>query len=147
MNRWFFWVLAPVALGGALIIAATAEPRGVTGRMALVGVVSGLLLGTLGLANPVRYRWALKGVAALVVAAGLSYFVVELAAWWAGKPVGLSGHRSSASLFNATLFLLAFGLPAVRFLVSGRSESLVDDLVEPGRHGHDEDDDKGETAG
>jgi hypothetical protein len=143
VNRWFFWVLAPVAVGGALIIAATAEPRGAVGRMVLTGVVSGLLLGTLGLANPVRFRWALKGVAALVVVAGLSYFGVEFAAWWAGKPVGQSGRRSSASLFNATLFLLVFGLPAVRLLLSGRSESLVDDLLEPGRDG----DGKGDTAG
>jgi len=115
MNRWFFWVLTPVALGGALVIALTAEPRSTAGHLALWGTVAALLLGTLGLANPTRYRWALQVVSVILIATGMTYFSIELSAWWAGKPLGVFGRRSNRSLFNATMFLLAFGLPALRF--------------------------------
>jgi hypothetical protein len=40
--------------------------------------------------------------------------------------MGVFGRRSNSSLWNAGLFLLVFGLPALRYLLSGRSESVDD---------------------
>lgn len=129
MNRWYFWILAPIAVSGACVLFLTAEPRGVLGHVFFWIVVSILLLGTIGLSNPIRFRWALQGVVALVVIAGLSYFVSELVAWCNGKPLIGNGRRSSSSLVNAALFLFVFGWPAVRFLLSGWSGSAIDELV------------------
>ncbi len=129
MNRWYFWVLAPVAIASAIVIPLVAEPPSLWGHVVVWVFVSTLLLGTLGMANPGRFGWALKGVAGVIVAAALAYFVSELVAWRNGKPLGAFGRRSASSLWNAGLFLLVFGLPALRYLLSGRRESAVDEIA------------------
>lgn len=131
MNRWYFWVLAPVMLASAVIIPMTGEPTSLVGHVLGYGVSGALVLGTLGLANPRRYNWALRMVAALVLAAGALYLFSELNAWRSGKPIGVFGRRSDSSLWNAIGFLVVFGLPAMRFLVSGRSNAAVDVIAVP----------------
>ena len=126
MNRWYFWVIAPVALASAIVIPAGAQPASIWGHVTVWLVVTALLLGTLGLANPRRFQWALRGVAAVIVIAGVAYFGSEFMAWRNGKPLGVSGRRSNTALWNAGMFLLVFGLPALRYLLSGRSGSAVD---------------------
>ena len=88
-------------------------------------------LGALGLANPRRFGWALRSVAAVIVAAGVAYFISELVAWRNGKPIGAFGRRSGTSLWNSGLFLLVFGLPALRYLLAGRSDTAVDVIAAP----------------
>jgi hypothetical protein len=131
MNRWYFWVLAPVAIGSAIIVPLVAEPRSPIGHVVVWVVVGTLLLGTLGLADANRFRWALRSVAAVIVVAGVTYFVSELIAWRSGKSMGAFGPRSDSSLRNAGLFLLVFGVPALRYLLSGRSGSVVDVIAAP----------------
>jgi hypothetical protein len=131
MNRWYFWVLAPVAIASAIIIPLTAAPSSLGGRVAVWLMVATLLLGVIGLADVRRFGWALRIVAAVIVVAGGAYFVSEFMAWWSGKPLGFGGRRSSRSLLNSVLFLLVFGLPAFRYLLFGRSESVVDVIAVP----------------
>jgi hypothetical protein len=130
MNRWYSWVLAPVMIGSAIIIPLAAEPRSSMGHVVVWVWVATMLLATLGLANPTRFRWALRGVAAVIVLAGMAYFVSGLLAWRNGRPIGGDG-RPGSSLLNGALFLLVFGLPAFRYLLSGRSESVVDVIAAP----------------
>lgn len=131
MNRWYFWVLAPVMIGGAAIIALVPPgPKARPGAQLLAyAIAATLLLGTLGLANPRRFGWALRAVAGAVLLAGGGYFATELILWMQGKPAGVFGPRSRATLWNAGLFMLIFGLPALRYLLTGRSQSAVDDIA------------------
>jgi hypothetical protein len=126
MNRWYFWVLAPALLGTALIVIVAAEPASIAGHVTAYGLVAVLLLATIGLANLEKFGWAFRGVAVGIFAAALAYFASELLAWQAGKPLGAFGPRSTRSLWNAGLFLLVFGLPALSYLLSGRSGTVVD---------------------
>lgn len=91
---------------------------------------------TIGLPNPARFGWGFRGVAAGIFAAALAYFGSGLLACQGGKPMGVFGPRSVPSLWNAGLFLLVFGLPALSYLLSGSGGSSVDaiaseDLVDP----------------
>jgi hypothetical protein len=131
MKRWYFWVLAPIMLGSAIVIPLVAAPVSVVGYVMAYVLACTLVLATLGLADTTRFRWALRSVAGVIVVGGLLYFVSELTAWWAGKPIGAFGRRSDSSLWNAGLFLLVFGVPALRYLLSGRSESVVDVIAAP----------------
>jgi hypothetical protein len=129
MSRWYFWVLAPVMVAAAIIIPVAAAPVSLAGQI-VVYVLSGtMLLATLGLADVARFHWALRSVAAVVLIAGIAYFVSELQEVLAGKSSALPGRRSSSSLWGAVLFLLAFGIPAWRFLMTGRSHSVVDEIA------------------
>ena len=127
MNRWYFWVLAPVFILTAIIIPLVAEPPSIGGRILVWIMVAALLLGTLGLANPIRFCWALRSVAAAIVLAGLAYVGTELVWWLNGKPFNAFGH----SLLNAVLFLFVFGLPALRYLLTGRSGTDADVIAAP----------------
>jgi hypothetical protein len=138
MNRWYFWVLAPAMLGTALLVIVAAEPTSIAGYITAYGLVAVLLLATIGLANPQKFGWAFRGVAAGIFAAALAYFGSELLAWQAGKPIGAFGPRSTRSLWNAGLFLLVFGLPALLYLLSGRSGTAVDVIASPDRVESDE---------
>ena len=133
MNRWYFWVLAPVMVAAAIIIPVVAAPVSLAGQITVYVLSGTMLLATLGLADVARFHWALRSVAAVVLIAGIAYFVSELQAVLAGKANALSGRRSSSSLLGATFFLLVFGVPALRFLLTGRSESVADEIAaEPG---------------
>ena len=129
MNRWYFWVLAPIALAAAIIIPMTAAPSSLAGRVVVWLMVATLLLGTIGLSNVTRFGWALRLVAAVIVLAGVWYFSAEFVAWRNGKPIG--GRRSGTSLVSATLFLLVFALPAFRYMRSGHSGTMVDTIAAP----------------
>jgi hypothetical protein len=67
----------------------------------------------------------------VIVATGLADFFAALIAWQRGKPMGVFGRKSDSSLWNAGLFLVVFGLPALRYLLSGRSETIVDRIAAP----------------
>ncbi len=122
-------MLAPVMIAAAIIIPVVAAPISMAGQMGVYVFSGTMLLATLGLADVVRFHWALRCVAAVVLMAGIAYFVSELQDVLAGKASALSGRRSSSSLLGATFFLLVFGVPAWRFLMSGRSDSVVDEIV------------------
>lgn len=136
MKRWYFWVLAPVMLGGAVISALNDAPT-LTGQIIGYAVAGTLVLATVGLADPARFGWALRGVAAAILLAYFSYFVSEVVAVMHGKAVGWSGGRGEVSLRNACLGLFVFGVPAARFLFAGRSGAAIDTMVS---------DDPGEAA-
>jgi hypothetical protein len=129
MKRWFFWVLAPIMVASA-VVPFLSHPATETGRLVGYGFTATLLLATIGLANPVRFWWALRGVALMVIVAGFGYFTSEVYDWWEGrKPFGSIVRHGDASLLNATVFLIVFALPALRFLFSGRSGSPVDAIA------------------
>jgi hypothetical protein len=129
MNHWYFWVLAPVMMLGGIIIPLVARPTSVGGHVLAYAIGGTLWIATLGLANPRKFWWALRAVAAAVLVAALWYFASEALEWWAGEPLGAFGRRSSSSLWNAGFFLLVFGLPALRYLISGRSGSAADAIA------------------
>ena len=129
MNRWYFWVLAPIMLGTATGLPFIVEPPSWQGRLVTYVFCGMLVLATIGLAAPTRFRWAVKGVAATVLLAYLCYAGSEAMAWWAGKPFGFGSDRGRANLFNAVRGLLVFGIPAMYVLLRGRSGTAVDVLL------------------
>jgi hypothetical protein len=128
MKHWYFWVLAPVMLGSAAIVVANDAPT-LTGRIIGYGIALTLILATVGLASPVRFAWALRGVAIAILLAYGSYVVSEFVAVVHGKAVGWSGGRGEVSLRNALLGLLVFGVPAARYIYVGRSGTVVDTIA------------------
>ena len=122
-------MLAPVMIAAAIIIPVATAPISLAGQIGVYAFSGTMLLATLGLADVNRFHWALRCVAAVVLTAGVAYFVSELQGVLAGKASGLSARRSSSSLWGATFFLLGFGIPALRFLMTGRSDSVVDDIA------------------
>ena len=127
MNRWYFWVLAPVMLATGLGLPFLTDPPTWQGRIVLYLLCGTLVLATLGLAKPRRFQWALRVVAGVILLAYLAYATEEAIAWWHGKPFGWFARRASSNLRNALLGLGVFGLPSVYFLFKGRSGTKVDE--------------------
>jgi hypothetical protein len=130
MNRWYFWVLAPVMLATGLALPFLARPPTWQGSVLLYVLCGVLVLATLGLAKPRRFRWALRAVAGAIFLACVVYAAIEAVAWWQGKPFGLGARQAECNLRNAMLGLLAFGLPSLYFLLRGRSGRMVDALLD-----------------
>jgi hypothetical protein len=129
MNRWYFWVLAPVMLVTGLGLPLIVDPPTVTGEVVLYVFSATLVFATIGLAAPGRFWWALRLVAAAILVAYLAYATHEIIRWWNGKPFGLQSAQSDSNLRNALLGLFIFGLPAMYFLLTGRTGTDVDTLV------------------
>jgi len=129
MNRWFFWVLAPVFLATAFGLPLITDPPTTIGRIVLYAFSATLIFATLGLAAPRRFEWSLRLVALAVLSAYLAFAATEIAAWWNGKPAGIGAERSGTNLFNALKGLIVFGLPSLYFLLRGWSGTDVDVLI------------------
>jgi hypothetical protein len=130
MNRWYFWVLSPFMLATGLVLPFITEPPTWQGRIVLYLLCGTLVLATLGLARPRRFRWALRAFAGTILLVYVVYAASEALAWWQGKPFGFGARRAESNLFNALLGLMAFGLPSLNFLLRGRSGSSVDALLD-----------------
>jgi hypothetical protein len=130
MNRWYFWVLAPIMLATGLGLPIITEPTTWQGRVVLYLACGTLVLGTLGLARPRRFRWALRAVAGAILLVYVAYAASEAIAWWQGKSFGLGSQRAENNLRNALWGLVVFGLPSLSFLLRGRSGSSVDALLD-----------------
>jgi hypothetical protein len=130
MKRWYSWVLAPVMLVTALTLPFTTDPPTWQGRVILYLFGGTLLLAALGLARPQRFQWALRAVAGAILLGYLAYAASEAVAWWRGKSFGLGAGPSATTLLNALWGLVVFGLPALYFLLTGRSGTEVDAMLE-----------------
>jgi hypothetical protein len=130
MNRWYFWVLSPVMLLTGLGLPLIVDPPTVMGTVVLYVFCGSLVLATLGLARPRRFQWALRAVAATILLGVVAYAASEAIAWWNGKPFGLTARRSASNFRNALLALAVYGLPSMYFLLTGRSGTNVDVLLD-----------------
>ena len=130
MNRWFFWVLAPIMLATAIGLPFLVEPPTRTGVVVTYVFCAGLVFATLGLANPRKLGWALRPVAAIILLAYGAYAYDEYREWRNGAPFGLTSSRSDTNLFNALWGLAIFGVPSIYFLFRGRSGTAVDALLD-----------------
>ena len=142
MRHWYFWVLAPVMLGSAAIVAFLTEPPTILGRVVAYAFSITLVLATLGLADARRFGWALRCVAGMIFLATLGYVGSESWAFAHGKAFGFGGRRSSTNLLNALMAFAVFGIPAIRYVLSARSGSVADVIATP-----DEDADNGLEEG
>jgi uncharacterized protein (DUF58 family) len=131
MNRWYFWVLAPIMLATGLGLPLIVEPPTVQGTVVLYLFCGALVLATLGLANADRFEWALRVVAGLIFLAYAAYASSELLAWWQGKPAHPRPGRNTVNLHGALSGLFIIGLPSLYFLLRGRSGTVVDDFLDP----------------
>jgi hypothetical protein len=130
MNRWFFWVLAPVMLATGLVLPFITEPPTWQGKVLLYLICGTLVFATLGLARPRRFRWALRAVAGVIVLVYVAYAASEALVWWQGKPFGPGAQRAESNLSNALWGLMTYGLPSLYFLLRGRSGRSVDVLLD-----------------
>ena len=132
MHRWFFWVLAPIMLVTALGLPFLVTPPTWQGQLVEYALCATLILATLGLADAARFRWALKCVAFAMLCAYTGYLVWEAWQWWNGKPFGFGSSRARSNLFNAIRGFIVFAVPSIIFLVTGKSETVVDHLLSDG---------------
>jgi hypothetical protein len=124
MNRWYFWVLAPIMLATAIGLPFITHPPTPMGTVVLYLLCGTLLAATLGLARPKRFQWALKLVAAAILLGYSSIVADELVEWWRGKPL------SETNLSNAVTALFFYGVPCVYFIFKGRTNTSVDVLLD-----------------
>jgi hypothetical protein len=121
-SRFIFWSLGPILLLGGLTflgLAAWAFPGG--GQASRVGLaVLGLfcLLGIPVLYDPSRFWVASRVMTGAVFLAYLGYFISEWV-WHAGD-IGVDKPRGAPTPLNATLGLLAIGLPCLLWTLVGR---------------------------
>lgn len=131
MRRWYFWVLAPIMLATGVGLPFIVKPPTPLGYVVVYVFCGALILATLGLASPGRFRWALKGVALVILLAYIGYAVSEAIAWSHGKPF-FNERPGDTSLYLALRGLMVFGIPAAYFLLKGRSGTAIDTMIEPG---------------
>ena len=129
MNRWYFWVLAPVMLATGLGLPFITNPPSWQGRLVLYVFCGALVLATLGLARPRRFQWALRAVAGVILLAYVAYAAHEAIAWSQGKAFGLDAPRAATNLRNALWGLAVYGLPSLYFMLRGRSGTAADALL------------------
>jgi hypothetical protein len=122
VKRWYVWVIGPIAMFYALNLPMIVQPKTRLAQVVLGGIIAALVLGTIALANPQRFWWALRGLAALAVAAVAGYFLSEFTLWREGKPIGWPNQPDS-SLWSAAAALLFFGVPTLRYVLTGRTLS------------------------
>jgi hypothetical protein len=127
MNRWYFWVLAPVLVADGIRTAFSC-PATLVAR--LRGSLCLLRHACFLPRSAWRGRFASGGRSSawqfVVLLAYLAYVGSEAVAWWHGKPFGFGLDRARANLFNAIRGLLVFGLPAMHLLIRGRSGTSAD---------------------
>jgi hypothetical protein len=129
VNRWYFWVLAPIMPATATVLPLVVGPPSWQGQLVTYVFSGALVLATIALAAPTRFRWAVKGVAAVVLLAYVWYAGSEVVARWEGKASGFGSGRGRANLCNAVRGLLVFGVPAAYVLLRGRRGTAVDVLL------------------
>jgi hypothetical protein len=109
MKRWIFWVLAPVMLGAAWsLLAGVSTLTTPTARALTYLLAATLIFITVGLANPRKFSWALRAVAAVICFAYTAYVIFEL----------FHLPNSAPNLLDAIDGFLAFGVPSA-FYASG----------------------------
>lgn len=118
-SRFVFWALAPILVSAAIFLPLTIAPEGWL-QTAVVYAMSAVCLAlALGLANPTRFWWALRFVAAAVFFTYVAYFIYELLGVVRGEEPLLS-RRSGTSLASASLGLLIIGYPSFVYMLRGR---------------------------
>jgi hypothetical protein len=130
MRRWYFWVLAPIMLATGVGLPFLVNPPNVQGYIVLYVMSGALILATIGIASPKRFKPALKVVAATVLIAFIGQAGFEVFAWARGKPF-FGDAPGGTSLYVALQGLAALGVPSLYFIVWGRSGSVVDFMVVP----------------
>lgn len=130
MKHWYFWILAPLMLGMGFVLPLIVVPPTWQGYVALYVLCGALVLAALALSAPRRFGWSVKAVAAVVLLVCVEYTATEALEWWHGKPFGFGAERAQANLFNALRSLVAFGVPSIYLLLTGRSRASIDVLLD-----------------
>ena len=112
MNRWYFWVLAPVLLAAAFFFLSRPRPPSVEGKVIICALSGMFILSAVGLADPVRLRWAWSAVATGILITGVACLVFP-------------SIRGVGALF------WTLSIPALVFLLRGRTDTLLDVIVAP----------------
>jgi hypothetical protein len=121
-SRFIFWSLAPV-----LILFTIVMPLSMTGwtatKIILVSAseIAALLL-VLGLWNPNRFRWALRGVAAVVFGVCLTAVIEEL--FFSGKRFTVSEIVSGDAQLGALKAFVFLGTSCLVYALFGKFSSV-----------------------
>ncbi|HEY5061739.1 MAG TPA: hypothetical protein VII52_09410 [Gemmatimonadaceae bacterium] len=116
-NRFARGVLVVAVVGFAWMFVADWATSSNQARWIDAAFSAGSLLLAIGIAAPVRARWALRVVAGAVGLSSLVFFVVELRDLLEGNRQVLAlGHPSATT---AGIGLLVYGVPLLIFAVSG----------------------------
>jgi hypothetical protein len=134
----YVWVLVPalvivaivVGIAGTIFIELAFRPPSWVGHAVLWMLLATAILGPLGWLDRRRFRWAWRCVAGMILVTCVGYFVAELVEWRNGKPLG-APIQPGSSMWSAVGALLFFGVPALRFAVTGRSAADDDAISAP----------------
>jgi hypothetical protein len=111
--RFINWVLATLAIlaavSAAVVVSLAARFESAIQLVVMWALIATGVLWALGLSNRIRFWWALRGVAVAVLIAAVGYFVSEL-------------RQEEGSLWEGALVMLLLGVPALRYLLTGRAD-------------------------
>lgn len=109
----YFWALCPFVLVFAILMAIGRPEDTPTQRAGSMVVALLAVLLLLGLASPLRFRWAARMVTGAVFLIYLAFVCLE--AWRAIQLRSVAG----TSLVLALVGMLVWGIPALVFALSG----------------------------
>jgi hypothetical protein len=121
-SRFIFWSLAPFLILFAIVMPLSVTQWTAT-KIILVSVseITALLL-VLGLWNPKRFRWALRGVAAIVFGICLTAVIEEL--FFKGKRFTIGEIVSGDAQLGALKAFVFLGTSCLVYTLSGRFSSV-----------------------
>jgi len=118
-SRFLFWTLAPLLIGFAILMPLIVEIERVTEALVLYGMSITCLALVLGLANPIRFQWALRIVAFIVFLVYIGY-LASMIVGYAQEKEELISKRSATSVLSAVFGLVIIGYPSLKYMLVGR---------------------------
>jgi hypothetical protein len=118
IRGFVFWATAPFLLAFVTLMPLLIEIRDVKAFIALVAVETLAILALVTLFDSVRFRWAGRGVGAIIFVGYLAYLIAMLVE--GGGQIVPAARKSEVTAFNAACGLFAFGLPGLCYALFGR---------------------------
>src|SRR5262245_45338406 len=113
MRPFYFAIFAPVMVLIGVGVGLGNDLSTADGFYRTFVVSPMFILTPLALADPRRFRWALRTVASLIFLSCIVYVCGETIAWMDGKPFNPAGE--GPSLRKAVKAMSVFGLPAAGY--------------------------------
>lgn len=117
-SRFIFWALAPFLVAFMILMPLLTTSWNMTRIILLLGMEAISLLLLVGLYNPRRFWWALRGVALLVFCSYLAYLIDGLRQH--GDQLNFRSFLSGEPVWDIIKAFIGVGIPCLLYTLSGR---------------------------
>ena len=118
-SRFLFWALCPILLSFAVVMPLVVEVKGIFQNIALYTMSATAVFLSLGLFNPIKFKWALRLVSGIVFCTYVAYLASEIIEYSNGTG-SLSSDRATPSVLTALAGFIVIGYPSFKFMLLGR---------------------------